>query len=142
MAAPSFKAVHLALRNRLLTHATLPASRAWENERFAPVAGVPYIEEDFVPATAELRGITRGGDVVTEGLYVIRWFGLEGTSLDLHDALDAALALFAPESTLTATDGTVVRIRGDQAPTRSQIARENGRAVATITIPFRLHHNN
>jgi hypothetical protein len=140
-------AVHLALRLR--AKPALPTARAYENVEFTPTPGVEYVEEDFVPATSELRSATASqGTVQDEGLYVIRWFGVAGTGTTgvgaMSQSITALLARFAPGSSITASDGTVVRIKERPAPWRGQIIPNliPGRAVATITIPWRVYSTN
>ena len=134
--------VHLALRNRAAS--ALPAAREYENVAFTPPAGAPYVEEDYVPATSELRGLVKAGTVEDTAMYVLRWYGIagQGTSA-MNTGVQAILALFRPGDRFTATDGTVIRVRGDVAPTRSQIINApDGRPVATVTIPIRVFHQN
>jgi hypothetical protein len=136
-------AVHLALRLR--AKPALPTIRESENVAFTPPATDPYSEEDFVPATATLRTMpAQGGTVVMTGLYVLRWFGVSGDGTAAMNAgLTALLAKFAPGLAITAGDGTVVRVREDVAPTRGQIMNlDNGRPVATVTIPWWLQTTN
>lgn len=135
-------AVHLALRNHALP--ALPAQREWENVAFQPVPGAPYVEEDYVPATATLRGLVQGGTVETTALYVLRWFGTAGDGVrTINDGITALLSRFPPGSAITATDGTRIYVRGDVAPTRSQITNPApGWAMSTITIPVRMFSTN
>lgn len=137
-------AVQITLRTQLLTLSALPAGRAWENEKFAPVTDRPYIEESFVPATTTLRGLTKGGTVETTGLYLIRWYGVANTGLgDLTAGVDALLALFPPGLALTTTTGDVVRIRGDIAPYRGGIKPDqSGWSMCVVTIPWRVFSIN
>jgi hypothetical protein len=134
-------AVHLALRNRVLS--ALPTGRAWENVAFTPTPGQPFVEEDYVPATSSLLGLLRGGTVEDTGMYILRWYGVAGQGAGaMNTGIAAVLALVKPGDTITATDGTVVHIRGDVAPTRGQIMNIDGWAMAPITIPFRVYHQN
>ena len=133
--------IQLALRAVVLSLDLLPAAQAWENIDTNPAVGVPYVEEDYVPATVALLGLTPSGYVETRGLYMIRWYGVANSGLgDLTAGVDALLALFPPESTIVAATGEVIRIRGDVAPTRSQIRQiQPGRAMIAVTIPWRIY---
>lgn len=122
----------------------LPALRAFDNLAFEPTPGRPYVEADFVPATATLRtGPAQGGTQELTGLYVIKWYGLSNTgAANIRKAVDALGALFTPGTTLTA-GSDVIRIRPDQAPYPSQITqRAGGWALCVLTIPWRIHTAN
>lgn len=142
-------AVHLALRLR--AKPAMPAVRLLENIQPAtlPAQGVEYSEEEFVPGTSTLWSATASGGVVQdEGLYVIRWYGVAGAGTTgtggMSQSISTLLALFPPGSAITAADGTIIRIRSDVAPKRGQILPNliPGRAVATITIPWRVYSTN
>lgn len=133
----SHTAVHLALKNRLLTVSGLPV-RAAENKAYTPTPGTAYLTESLVPATQELVGLTPDGPVKYTGLYVVTLYCLPDTGLAVSTSADAILAKFAPGSTLTTTDNTTVRIRGDIAPTRGQVRDIDGWAVCTISIPYQI----
>lgn len=136
--ALNLDAVHMALRLRVKS--ALPVARAYENIAFTPTSGVVYAEEDFVPGTSRLVSATAAGGMVEDtGLYVIRWYGIAGEATGtIRAGVTAVLALVPPGSFVTATDGTVVRIRGTPAPKSSQINTTvaPGRALATIEIPW------
>lgn len=138
------EAVLLALRARLLTLASLPTTRLWENKAPPVKAGDTYVDEDYVPATCTLRGLTSGGLVEDTGLYVVKWAALANTGAPTAIAgPNALLALFPPGLALTASDGSIVRIRGDIGPTRGQgLSDGDGRTVYPVTIPFRVHTFN
>jgi hypothetical protein len=86
----------------------------------------------------------RGGPVEETALYVLRIYAPAGAGVkDLNAQLGRILARFAPGTPITASDGTVVRVRGDVAPTRSQITNDSpGWAVSTVTIPVRMLSHN
>lgn len=137
-------AAQLALRNRMLTlGASLPTGRAYENKSYTPVPGTAYLEEDYVPASATLiSGPAQGGTIESTGLYVLRWYAIEGTGIQARTNIDALLALFTPGTTLTAGDHTL-RIRGDVAPWAGGFTPTGtGWAVCTITIPWRAYTPN
>lgn len=117
---------------------TLPAIRAWDNVTVTPIAGRPYLEEDFVPATSELISIPlNGGQVEETGLYILKWYGLANKgSAGIRKCMDGLMALFAPGTALTA-GSDVVWIRDDIGPATSQIVPQGtDRAVCALTIPW------
>lgn len=140
--AVNHHAVHMALRARAIP--VLPAMRERENVAFTPTEGVQFVEEDYVPATTTLLGLVRGGTVEVTALYVLRWYVPAGTGVKaLNDGITALLALFEPGTGITASDGTIVRVRGDIGPSRSQITNPTpGWAVSTIAIPVRILHQS
>lgn len=135
MAAPDLDVVKLALRARALS--ALPGARAWENAAFKPVVGTPYVTEALAPAPPFRIGVSPQGVVETTGLYVLTWYAVAGTgTVAFSAALTTLLALFAPGTTVLA--GSVgVRIRGNPAPSRSQITDvAPSWAVSVIRIPY------
>lgn len=137
MSVISHTAVHLALRNRLLTVSGLPA-RANENKDYTPVAGTAYVREKLAPATQQGVGISTDSPSEYTGLYVVTYFGVEDTGLAVSTSADAILAVFTKGLTLTATDGSVVRVRSDVAPWRGEVITNDGWAACTISIPYRI----
>jgi hypothetical protein len=136
------RAVHLALRNQAVP--ALPTARAFENVAFTPTPGTPFVEEMYVPATEQLRGLVQGGTVESTAEYVINWYGLAGAGIQaINDGITALLARFLPGSSIIASDGTVIRVRGDSAPRRSPITiTDDGWAVSTVRIPIRVFTQN
>jgi hypothetical protein len=122
----------------------LPALRAWENVPLEPIAGRPFVEEQYLPGPS--RQITLGSLAQLEVtpmyvllLYAVANAGL-GTSVPYVDAL---LTLFAPGTPITLTNGDVLRVRTDVAPFRGQLRQDRpGWAVVPLTIPFRLRTAN
>jgi hypothetical protein len=138
------RSVESAGAGRSLT-TKLPTKRGWENVTLTPIAGQPYVELDYVPATTQLLSIPNvGGTVEETGLAVLRWYGLANAGLlDLTRAAQAVLALFKPGQTLTLSDGSALRWRENPGPFRGQArADAPGWAVITVTIPWRLYTTN
>lgn len=136
----STTALHLALRNQLLTVTGLPA-RALESQDYTPSAGTPYVTETLAPATATLEGgRTLGGFLTVTGLYVVTWFANADTGLDLSTDADRVVTAFPPGLTLITTDGNGVTVRRDVAPWRGQIrpAPDPAWVYCPITIPYLL----
>lgn len=123
--------------------ARLPSRRAFENNDFTRLSSIPFIEEDYVPATSSLSGTKNGGLVEETGLYVIRWYGLSGVGVSaLRSSVDALKLLFAPGTNLTAGSHTV-RVRTDTATQTGQILPiEGGWSVLTLTVPWWALSNN
>lgn len=137
-------ATHLALRGQLLTAAALPEACAWENVDFTPPTAAEYIEEEFVPATPTLLTTVSHGVLESPGLYVAKVYGFANTgAAAIRTITTSILGVFLPGSALTLGNGDVVRIRGDVAPWAGQILPQgNGRAVSTVTVPFRVYSTN
>lgn len=122
----------------------LPALRAFDNTKFTPVIGRPWVTESWVPGTQALRSLQAAGGVVAEtGLYVVTLYGLEDAGLSALTALaQGILGLFKPGDAVT-VGANVVRVRGDVAPTRGPIrAGPSGWSTVTITIPWRVLSSN
>lgn len=123
----------------------LPQGRAWENVKFTPVAGRPYIEEDFVPQPSRLRTFPASGGIVEEpGLYILKWYGLSRTDVvAIRKCVDALKARFAPGTGITLSDGNVVRVRTDIGPFAGQIVPiAGGWSVLTLTVPWLARSTN
>ena len=122
----------------------LPAARAWENDKFDPVPGHVYLEEDFVPGTHQLVTFPASqGRAEETGLYILKWYGLAdyGTAALLKQA-DAVRALFTPGVTLSAGSNTL-RMQPNTAVSVSQILPVTGGwAVIVITIPWLARSRN
>lgn len=123
----------------------LPELRRWENTDpltdgapSEPTRGRPYIEEDFVPATATVFTFpANGGQVEETGLYVIRWYGLAGTGMSaVRQSVGALRARFSPGTPLTVS-GATLRVRADLGPFSGPV-RPDGRgwAICTLTVPW------
>lgn len=123
----------------------LPSTAGWENIPITPVAGTPYIEERYVPATSRLISLpASGGQMEDTGLYVLDWYAPANVGLQaLTASADALLALFAPGTALTVASGVEVRPRTDVAPFRGGVRQDRpGWAAISITIPWRLSYLN
>lgn len=123
----------------------LPQGRALDNKVFAPKPGRPYIEEDFVPGGHALIGYPSQGSRNEEtGLYVVKWYGLEGKGGGgIRRSVDKLRALFAPGTVLSLGDGTVVRMSRNAAAVAGQILPQgDGWAVCTVSIPWRADSTN
>jgi len=144
-------AIHLALRNRLLTVSGLPSTsnRAWENKEFTRTQGTAYIEEEYVPGPPALITVPADtGTLEHRGIYVVRWYGIENAGVTaIRAGVKAILAKFSYGTRITCTDGQVVRIGTPtgtaSGPTSSQIVPTgDGWAVCTIKVPFWLLTTN
>lgn len=139
-------AIHLALRNRLIAVAGIPASqyRAFENKTFTPDANQTYISEEFVPGGSTLLTTVSNGIRELTGLYVVKWYGIADSGITaIRTGVDAILTAFPPGYSQALGSGDVLRIRADTAPYAGQILPDGaGRAVCTITIPWRCYTSN
>lgn len=128
-----------ALATQLGTVSGLPTLRFNGTAAVAPAPSSAYVEEDFVPATAEAITIGTDGEVERTGLYVVRLYSATGGGSTLDALADSVLAAFERYTALAVSGGFVVRIRGDIAPARGQIiASTAGRSAIAVTIPWRL----
>jgi hypothetical protein len=118
---------------------SIPKKRAWENISFEPTPGHPYVSEQFIPATTELKSITAiGGTVEETGFYVLTLYGLENyAAIGIRKQIDAIKLLFTPGTNLTAGSHTI-KIRGDTSTKAGQIIPlGNGWATCQLSIPWR-----
>lgn len=139
------KLCQLAFRNRVLTVTGLPTLHAMENVQFKPVVGQSWLEENYVPATGTLfSGPASGGMVEETGLSIWKWYEPDNTGfVTISNGTDAILALFTPGTTLSLSDGTTVRVRGDAIPRPGQILPDGkGWVYRQVTIPWRAYTTN
>lgn len=118
---------------------SLPETCAWEGVDTEPVAGKPYLEEAWVPATSRIVTFPANGGLVEEtGLYVLRWYGLAGVGHEaLRACVEAVMARFTPGTSFTLSDGSKVHVRTDTGPSAGQIQRvDGGWLVLTLTVPW------
>ncbi len=119
-----------------------PEYRAYPNIKYDPAqaSGRPYTEEEFLPGPSFVQSVGPFSTIVHEPTYVHKYYGLAGKgSSDAHAYAKAVLALFAPRTSITLSDGTVLRVKANPAPYSSQITNPSltpGRALVTVTIPL------
>ncbi len=115
----------------------LPTFRVWENISKTPPMDRWYVDEEYVPGPSELLGQRSGGDVIETGTYRLRFYGLANYGdLALMKVTDAAKALFAPATALTAGSNKV-RVRSDQGPFCGQVLPlGNGRTYRAVVVPW------
>lgn len=121
-----------------------PALFATENVSFTPVSGRPYAEEEFSPSTSEVFSApARTGEMVEDGIYVLKLYGLSGKgTAALRKSVDALKALFTPGTNLTAGSHTVRMIPSAAATTGQLIPLTSGWTALVLTIPWRVYSNN
>jgi hypothetical protein len=121
----------------------LPSNRAWENVTFVPTAGVPYVEEQYIPGPTAQVTIGPNGDIELTPMYALLVNLPTETGLTVSRYADALLRLFAPRTAIPLTSGDVLRVRSDVGPFPGQLQQSQpGFAVKPVTIPFRLRTSN
>jgi len=116
----------------------IPSLVAWENKKFTPVDNRWYLEEDFVPGPTFQVTVGLFAELEHRMQYVLKLYGLAGEGIKaLYSVSEAILAQFPPRLALTMSDGTLLRVRSNPAPTRGQVLpQEAGRAVIVVDIPL------
>lgn len=103
--------IRRALEARLA--ALTPAlATAYQNDQFAPVAGVPYQECFVIPVTSRTRGLGQK-TALHSGIFQVNlcYPAASGTKA-LEARADALIAHFRPDSTVLEFEGVVVRFLG------------------------------
>lgn len=145
----------LALRGVLLTVASLPApaDRVWDDtysviggikKPYQPKVGVPYLTEQFVPATSVLQTNTPRGLVLDTGLYVVTMFGITGEGgKAIRTVTNDIKVAFKIGTTMSTPSGNIVRVRTDQAPFAGQIIplAEGGHSYSQVTVAYEVQWN-
>lgn len=123
----------------------LPSKRAWENSDFTPVAGIPFVEEDYLPGPSpSLETTGPRGEIELFPSYVLRVSVPENTGI-LASARYAQelLDLFPPGLAIALSNGDTLRVRTDQGPYPGQRQPSRpGFSVMPVTIPFWLRTFN
>lgn len=140
-----YTAVHLALRGQLLTTVGVGTDQAWENMRYAPVQGVPFLRESFVPATStQLTTYHPSAIIEHTGLYILSWNGDNGSGIAaIRTVVAAILAKFTPGTSLAVSNGDTVYVRSRPGPWAGQlIPMDDNFTRCTITIPWLVRSAN
>lgn len=121
-----------------------PAQRAWENVPLEPVAGRPFVEEQYVPGASRQISLGALAQLEVTPMYVLLLYAVANAGMGaVVPYLDALLTHFAPGTALALSSGDVVRVRTDIAPFRGQLRQDRpGWAVVPFTIPLRLRTAN
>jgi hypothetical protein len=125
------------------TLATLLPDVAYENVRYTPVVGRPWIRETYLPGGGSKATLGAFGDLDIRPLYVLAVHvpQLQDTTAADRYA-DALVAHFAPGTPLTVGSDTL-RVRTDVLPSPGGlVATADGWAVLTVTIPLWLRTPN
>lgn len=134
------KEIQFALRRPLLDYLDaqpMTIAAAWEGKRFPREAGVQYVADQLVPSGASLVGHARiVGRTTLDGLYLIQWYGLPNTGLELGDTADEVVALYQAGTSFVTSEGNAVQIKREPAPWSGQVRPVDGASVVTITVPY------
>lgn len=124
--------------------AALPSGRAWENLEFTPVAGEPWVEEQYIPGPTRQITVGKDGQLEITPQYQVQVHAPANTSVGAAAAYaDALIGLFAPLTAMTLTNGDTLRVRTDTGPFRGQLQRSHpGWIVVPVTFPCRLRTQN
>jgi hypothetical protein len=155
MAQIDLEEVLLALRAILLSVSGLPApaDRVWDDayvvvggqrEPYEPKTGVPYLTEQFAPATSSLITTVTCGQMTDTGLYLPTWFGIKGEGgKAIRAGTTAIKAAFYPGRTVALASGNRLRIRTDPAPRAGQVIplEQGGHSYQQVTIPWEVGWN-
>jgi hypothetical protein len=133
----------LALRAHLNTMAGLPEV-AWQGKAYTPEVGTRYLREEYLPGP--MRRITAAytsAVLECDPMYVLTIFETQnqGISASSNLAVDL-IEHFAPGTDITASNGDVLKVRGDVAPFAGQQISVDGSTQQTVTIPLRVRTTN
>lgn len=135
--------VQIVLRNYLVTMPGLPASRQWENDYFKPVAGVPFVSEEYVPGPRKQRGVGPLGKVDRRPTYIVKIHQPVNSKLAARVSADAVVAHFPMRTKWALTDGSELRVRADAGPLPGQmLPSEPGFVAVPVSIYLQIWTNN
>lgn len=121
----------------------LPSQRAWENVAFEPTAGVPWVQEQYLPGPSAQVTLGPNGELELTPMYALYVNLPAETGLTVKRYVNALRVLFAPRTAIALANGDVLRVRSDTGPYAGQLQQSQpGFAVQPLTIPFRLRTTN
>lgn len=121
----------------------LPAMQSYENVAFQPTAGVPWVEEQFIPGPASQVTIGPLGELEALPMYALYVNVPAETGLTVKRYVNALRTLFAPRTAIPLANGDVLRVRSDTGPYAGQLQQgQPGFAVQPLTIPLRIRTAN
>jgi hypothetical protein len=121
----------------------LPASVAYLNVPHEPTVGAPWVEEQYLPGSADQYTVATTGTLETLPIYALTVYGPTGIDIaGLMGYADALLDHFAPGTPLTVASGDL-RVRARPAPFASPVQIvDGGWAAVTVSVPLRYHTAN
>lgn len=122
----------------------LPSSRAWENVKFDPAPGTPYIAERWLGGPVTLTTLPYDGFLEATPQYQVMVYTATNIGMDAASSYgDAILRHFRPGTTITDAAGIIARVRADTGPFRTSLALDTpGWSVLSLTIPLRVETRN
>lgn len=121
----------------------IPNDFAWENVKFSPTQGRPYVEEDYIPGPMSLNSLGALGNITAEPMYHLNVYVPQNSGIEADGGYaDAILTLFAPSTEMVLANGDKLFVRADVAPFMGQRQQVSGNSVIPITIPLRLFTTN
>lgn len=121
----------------------LPSLRAWENVKFEPTPGIPWVREEFLPGPVAQVTVGPNGELEVLPQWLLHVNLPAETGLTLKRYVNALRVLFAPRTPIALTNGDVLRVRSDTAPFPSQLQQSQpGFAEQLFTVPLRLRTPN
>lgn len=118
----------------------LPAIRFYENIlNIERVSGRPYVVEQYDPGPTFVTEVGDGARQEARPMYTLLVHIKEGVGADAAQAYAEAIsAHFLPGTHLSCADGTVLRVRSDQAPSKKALlpAAVQGWFYLPVTISF------
>jgi hypothetical protein len=123
--------------------AGLPFMRAWENQAFQPIAGIPWVREEFLPGPTSQETMGPFGELEATPMYALYVNVAAETGLTGKRYVNALRVLFAPRTIITLANGDHLRVRADTGPYAAQLQQSTpGFATQPLTIPLRLRTPN
>jgi hypothetical protein len=122
----------------------LPELRGWENIALTPEVDRPYVTEQYLPGPTLRETLGTFAELELRPMYAVTIHAVANRGLAAAAKYaDAVITLFAPGTSLTATNGDVLRVRSDVGPFRGQLLQDGpGWAMIPVTIPLRVRSVN
>jgi hypothetical protein len=120
----------------------VPATRAWEDIQFDPVAGVTWIEEQFAEGPRWQSSVGEGGDLTLRPTLNVFVHVPSNSGLAARLYADAVLRLFPAGADIPllapTTPADYLKVRVDEAPTSFELipSRFDGFSTIPVSIPM------
>jgi hypothetical protein len=120
----------------------IPTTQAWEDIQFTPVAGVTWIEEQFVAGPRWQSSVGEGGDLTLRPTLNVFVHVPSNSGLAARLYADAVLRLFAAGADIPliapTTPADYLKVRVDEAPTSFELipSRFDGFSTIPVSVPL------
>lgn len=117
--------------------AGMPTMRGWENTALAPITGIPYVMEQYVPGPTSLEAFGTNAAIEVRPMYVLHFYVKQGVGISADGKYaDKTITLFAPGTQITVGSDTF-EVRAAPGPYAGQRYQfDTGFSMVPVNIPI------